>query len=79
MTQRMIASVNGIRCAGCFTAIERALLRQGATSVAIDPASRIATVLYSGTRADANGYCDAVRAAGYQATLFAVLPVPAED
>lgn len=79
MTHRMIASVNGIRCAGCLTAIERALLRQGASSVAIDPATRIATILYTGTRTDANAYCDAVRAAGYRATLFAVLPVaPAE-
>lgn len=77
--QRMIVSLQGIRCAGCFTAIEGVFRKKGASSVSIDPSTRIATVLYSGTPADAKAYCEAVHAAGYHATLFAVLPVAASD
>ncbi|MDP3130806.1 MAG: heavy metal-associated domain-containing protein [Bacillota bacterium] len=70
---RMIARLHEIRCAGCLNTIEGALRRRGAESVKIDLGSHIVEVVYQGRASDADAYCAAVRATGYQATLLGVV------
>jgi len=79
MIFRLRVWITGIHCAGCFNQIDRSLRSLGSKRLDFDMASRIETIDYAGTEADAEKYLSAIRAAGFGAILSGLERLEAED
>jgi len=70
--------IDGFRCMVCVNRLERVLEKHGAERVHVDPVRHFGTVTFTGEKADAETYIEAIEDLGYEVSLLTIVPIENE-